>query len=105
MLTTNRYLLENGSDNTGDIPPHEGVSILPPVYIHPEAEVTSSVIGPNVSIGAGCKVSASVLSNVIMDEGTEIDHLVINNSLLGKNVKVSGHASQLSLGDRTQVDL
>lgn len=105
MLTTNRYLLENGSDNTGDIRPHEGVSILPPVYIHPEAEVTSSVIGPNVSIGAGCRVNASVLSNVIMDEGTEIDHLVIDNSLLGKNVKVSGHASQLSLGDRTQVEL
>jgi glucose-1-phosphate thymidylyltransferase len=105
MLTTNRYLLENGNDNTDDIPPREGVSILPPVYIHPEAEITSSVIGPNVSIGPGCKVNACVLSNVIMDEGTEVDHLVIDNSLLGKNVRVRGHASQLSLGDHVQVDL
>ena len=105
MLATNRYLLENGSDNTGDIPPHEGVSILPPVYIHPEAEITSSVIGPNVSIGVGCKISASILSNVIIDDGTEVDHLVIDNSLLGKEVRVSGRATRLNLGDRTRVEL
>jgi glucose-1-phosphate thymidylyltransferase len=105
MLSTNRYLLDNGNDNTSDIPLHEDVLIVPPVYIHPEAEISSSVIGPNVSIGAGCKISACILSNVIMDEGAEIDHLVIDNSLLGKKVRVHGRASQLSLGDQTQVDL
>ena len=105
LLSTNRYILENGRDNTSDITLQPGVSILPPVYIHPDAVVSSSVIGPNASIGAGCKINASVLSNIIVDEGTEIDHLVLENSLLGKNVRVSGRVSQLSLGDQTNVDL
>jgi len=105
MLSTNRYLLENGNDNSDDFQPREGVSILPPVYIHPEAQITSSVIGPNVSIGAGCRIDACVLSNAIVDDETTVDHLVIDSSLLGKNVRVSGKASQLNLGDRAQVDL
>jgi glucose-1-phosphate thymidylyltransferase len=67
--------------------------------------VSSSVIGPNVSVGAGCKIHSSVLSNVIMDAETEIENMVIDNSLLGKNVRLKARVAQMSLGDETQVEL
>jgi glucose-1-phosphate thymidylyltransferase len=105
LLSTNRYLLENGRDNTADISLGTDVSILPPVFIHPDAQVASSVIGPNASIGAGCKIKSSVLSNVIVDTDTVIENMVIDNSLLGKNVELSGKATHINMGDHTKADL
>ena len=105
LLSTNRFLLENGRDNSNDLSLEKDVAIIPPVYVHPDAQVSSSVIGPNVSIGAGCKIISSVLSNVIVDAETEIENLVIDNSLLGKNVRLKGLAAQMSLGDQTQANV
>jgi glucose-1-phosphate thymidylyltransferase len=105
LLRTNRYLLENGRDNSDDYLAKNDFVIIPPVYIHPDAEVSSSVIGPNASIGAGCKIRSSVLSNVILDAETEIENMVIDSSLLGKNVSVKAKKAQMSLGDQTQVEL
>ena len=105
LLTTNRFLLDNGRDNSTDYSARNDIAIIPPVYIHPDALVSSSVIGPNVSVGAGCKIHSSVLSNVIMDAETEIENMVIDNSLLGKNVRLKARVAQMSLGDETQVEL
>ncbi len=105
LLSTNRFLLENGRDNSNDLSLTKDFAVIPPVYIHPDAQVTSSVIGPNVSIAAGCKINCSVLSNVIMDSETEIENMVIDNSLLGKNVHVKARAAQMSLGDQTLADV
>jgi glucose-1-phosphate thymidylyltransferase len=105
LLSTNRFLLEGGRDNSNDLPMEKDFAVIPPVYIHPDAQVTSSVIGPNVSIGAGCRINCSVLSNVIVDAETEIENMVIDNSLLGKNVRVKARAAQMSLGDQSQADV
>jgi glucose-1-phosphate thymidylyltransferase len=105
LLSTNRFLLESGRDNSNDLSMKKDIAVIPPVYIHPDAQVSSSVIGPNVSIGAGCRINCSVLSNVIVDAETEIENMVIDNSLLGKNVRVKARAAQMSLGDQTQADV
>jgi len=105
LLSTNRFLLESGRDNSDDLSMKKDIAIIPPVYVHPDAQVSSSVIGPNVSIGAGCRIISSVLSNVIVDAETEIENLVIDNSLLGKNVCLKGRAAHMSLGDQTRADV
>ena len=56
MLSTNRYLLEHGHDNSEKAAQRIGVHVIPPVFIHPEAEVESSVIGPHTTVEAGCKI-------------------------------------------------
>jgi glucose-1-phosphate thymidylyltransferase len=105
LLNTNRYILENGQDNSADFSYGTSVAILPPVYIHPDADVSASVIGPNVSIGAGCKIKTSVLSNVIVDSDTLIENMVLDNSLIGKSVALTGKGSQVILGDQAQVEM
>ncbi|RMF50533.1 MAG: nucleotidyltransferase, partial [Anaerolineae bacterium] len=100
MLETNAYLLEHGRDNSATaIRP--GVAIIPPVYIHPAAQVRSSVIGPFVSIGAGCDVQNAVLRNSIVEAGTILQDVVLTDSLIGQNAHVAGRASALILGDNT----
>ena len=54
LLETNRYLLENGRDNSAQaIENLPGVAIIPPVFISPKAKVTASVIGPVCFRGRG----------------------------------------------------
>ncbi|MBN2257675.1 MAG: hypothetical protein JW704_07610 [Anaerolineaceae bacterium] len=105
MLATNHHLLENGNDNSGDIPKRKDVAIIPPVFLHPEAIVANSVIGPNTSISANCKIRNCVISNAILGDETEINNLVIDDAILGCNARVSANPMRLILGDQNEVDL
>jgi glucose-1-phosphate thymidylyltransferase len=99
VLETNRYLLEHGSATSGlNLP---GVAIIPPVFIHPSAQVTQTVIGPHVSIGADCKLNNVVIRNSILDAGSQVENMIIEGSLMGRQVQVTGKTSILNLGDNT----
>lgn len=103
LLDTNRYLLDHGYDNSSAAAARPGVCIRPPVYIHPEAQVEQAVIGPYVSIAKNCTVQESVLSNSIIDEGTQVRAAVLQDTLLGRNVQVQGRPASLNLGDNSWV--
>ncbi len=104
MLETNAYLLEHGHENSAAaIRP--GVTLVPPVYVHPSAQVRASVIGPFVSIGAACVVENTVLRNSIVEPGTVLQNLVLQDSLIGKNVRITGRPGALIVGDNTQQDV
>jgi glucose-1-phosphate thymidylyltransferase len=100
LLETNRYLLEHGRDNSLEAAKaHPGAAIIPPVYIHPSATVESSVIGPYVSLGEECKLCQVVVQNSIIDEGAHVSQMVLDRSLLGRDVQVQGQTARLNLGD------
>ena len=101
LLETNRYMLDHGHHNSAEAA-SDGVKIIPPVFIHESAKIESAVIGPHVSIGAGCEVSRAVISNSIIDEGSEIRNIVIEDSLLGRSVTLQGQALRLNLGDQSE---
>jgi glucose-1-phosphate thymidylyltransferase len=100
LLETNRYLLDHGRDNTAQAL-RPGVTIVPPVFIHPSAKVEASVIGPHVSIGAGCTLTRAIVSNTIIDEGSEIKDIAVEESLLGRQVSLTGQPLHLNLGDQS----
>ncbi len=100
LLETNRYLLEHGHDNSAEAAlAHPGAAIIPPVYIHPSAIIESSVIGPFVSLGEDCRLQQVVVQNSIIDEGAHVTQMVLDRSLLGRDVQVQGQTSRLNLGD------
>jgi glucose-1-phosphate thymidylyltransferase len=100
VLETNRYLLEHGQDNSTETAARfPNALIRPPVFVHPSAVLEGAVIGPHAAIGANCTLRQCVISNSILDDGTKVENLVLEGSLLGKRVGASGHASQLNLGD------
>ncbi len=100
LLETNRYLLDHGRDNTAQAQ-RPGVTIVPPVFIHETAHIEASVIGPHVSIGPGCELHRAIVRDSIIDEGSEIQDIAIESSLLGRHVSLAGQPLRLNLGDQS----
>jgi len=105
MLSTNRYLLEHGHDNSEKAAQRIGVHVIPPVFIHPEAEVESSVIGPHTTVDAGCKVVSSVVHNSIIEKGSQVVDVLLNGSLIGQNTIVKGGSISINVGDNTEIEI
>lgn len=104
VLVTNRYLLANGCANTGELHGQNAI-IIPPVHVHPTACLENSVIGPNVTIAANCKVTFSVIRDSVLDDHATVRNAVLDNSLVGKNAKVEGRAHAVNIGDTSSVSL
>ena len=107
-LDTNAILLERGAANKTKNEKGEGVEIIAPSFIHPTAQITNSVIGPNASIGANCKIDSAVISDSIIEEGTQVLRTALKRSLIGRNCRVEGQsnkeeASSLNIGDNSSV--
>lgn len=101
ILATNHYLLEHGRDNSRDVPCHPETVVIPPVYIHPDAVVEASIIGPYVSLGTGCHIQGAIIRNSILEEGASVANILLEGSLLGRNVVVKGQSMHLNLGDQS----
>jgi len=104
-LDTNKYMLDHGRDNSLDSAKRAGVTIVPPVFIHPSAKVEGSVIGPHVSISAECEVCGCVLRNSILDEGSAVSDSVLDGSFIGRNARVDGHPKTVNIGDNSSIQL
>ncbi len=105
VLETNRYLLEHGHDNAEAYADDQDFIVIPPVFIHPEAQVEASVIGPHVSIGAGCRIRHCVLDDAIVEQGSALLGVSLTHSIIGENVQVEGGARRLNVGDNSTVKL
>lgn len=101
LLETNRYLLENGRGNSNEECLHSGVVVIPPVYIHPQAQLYRCVVGPNVSIGADCRLEDTLISNSILADGVEINKMILSDSLIGEQTHLRGQVTQINLGDHS----
>lgn len=101
LLDTNRYLLDHNRDNTDRIGEYDHTIIIPPVHIHPSARVSTSLIGPHVSLGEGTVVQGSILKDSIIGEGSHIVNSMLETSIVGQNVTVSGQTGKLNLGDNS----
>lgn len=105
LLETNRYLLDNGKDNSAKYRSRGDLVINPPVFIHPEADVTSAIIGPYVSMGAGCKVDNSIIRDSILEDEAMVSGAILENSLVGRKACITRRPGVLNLGDQTEVTL
>lgn len=104
LLETNQYLLDHGRDNSEEAG-REGVQINPPVFIHPSAEIIDSVIGPHAAIGAECTIRRAAVRNSIVEERTQIEAVVLTDSLIGRSARVIGREQSLTLniGDSSEI--
>jgi glucose-1-phosphate thymidylyltransferase len=105
LLETNRYLLEKGSGNSSKVADRDGVVVIPPVFIHPTAEVVHSIVGPHVSLGAGCRVERSILSNSILEDEAQVQDVILESSMVGRRAHIQRRAGVINAGDETVVIL
>jgi glucose-1-phosphate thymidylyltransferase len=109
-LETNRYLLEHGKANKTKNEEQKGVKIVPPVFIHPSAEISNSVIGPYASIGADCKITAARVEDSILEAGGTVEAAALKGSFIGRQAMVQGRSADdpplmLNIGDNSSVNL
>jgi glucose-1-phosphate thymidylyltransferase len=105
LLETNRYLLCKNLANSDEAARREGVVVIPPVFIHPTAEVSESIIGPNVSLGAGCQVVHSIIQDSILEDEAQASGVILENSLIGRKAQIQRRSGVINAGDHTSVML
>lgn len=105
LLETNRYLLAHGRDNSAEAALRPDVVIFSPVFIHPTAQVIGSIVGPNVSLGAGCQVENSIIRDSILEDEAQTSQVIMEKSLVGRRAHLSRRAGMINAGDNTEVTL
>ncbi len=99
VMDMNRHLMDHGHNNSHFWANHQDCKIIPPVNIHPTAQISSSTIGPHVSLGEDAIVRGSVLKESIVGQGTKIIDSQLISSLIGDNANISSISGKLYLGD------
>jgi glucose-1-phosphate thymidylyltransferase len=107
ILETNARLLSVGyaSEDALERGYGEGFTVVPPVYIHPEARIGAAVIGPYASIDAGVTIENAVVRNSIVDSGATINDCILDGALVGERAKITGRGTALFVGDNSVVEL
>jgi len=101
VLATNRHLLSHD----GYYKPRAGTVIIPPVFIHDRARVQSSVIGPNVSVGADADIHGSIIWDSIINRHVVVKHSLLEGSILGENSVVRESPRKLNLGGFSELEM
>ncbi len=102
LLDTNRYLLDHGH-STDQHP--VGSVIIPPVHIAPSVVIERSVVGPHVSIADGAVLRDSIVRDTIINQGAQIESVIMARSLIGDNAYVDGISHELNVGDSSDIRL
>ena len=90
--------------NESHAEPIDGAVILPPVCIHPSAQIKHAIIGPYVSISEDAVIENSILRDCIIGERAHIENRVIAESLVGKDARVVGTFQKMNVGDSSEIE-
>ncbi len=102
LLETNRYLLKERHHNHGKL---ENSVLIEPVHIGTGAVVRNCVLGPNVSVAAGCNLEQCVISDSIVNSDSVIKNVVLDSSIIGDEVTIRGAARKMSVGDHSNLEM
>lgn len=110
LIDGNRFLL---SELKLKDPLHEAMmgtgnikdsKIIPPVFIGKDANISNSVIGPNVSIGDDLVIEKCILSESVIGDGVFLKKIISSNSIIGDySVLEDLIKNKITIGDSTYI--
>ena len=77
----------------------ENSNIIEPCFIGANVVLKNATIGPNVSLGNGCKVENATLKNSLVQNLTHIKNATLDNAMIGSHVIYNGNFTSISIGD------
>lgn len=77
--------------------------IIEPCYIGTNVVLENAVVGPHVSIGNNTRVVNSVVKNTIIQNNSTINNVVVKDSMIGSHATFEKEASDISIGDYTNL--
>ena len=87
-----------------DVSKYPGSTIVPPVYIGENVEISNSTIGPNASIAAGAKVTGSAIRNSIVLNRATVKDSELENATIGFDTQVTNLRGSAHIGDHSVID-
>lgn len=105
ILDTNAYLLQESREPYQEGAPPSSNVFIEPVYVHKSAQIHSSILGPNVAVGANCIVEHSVLQNTIVDDNSKIKNSIFINSLIGEGCLIRSTGLSQIISDQDKFEL
>lgn len=104
LLETNATFLDRDGFATDDPPPFDNSIIIHPVHIGPDCDLSNSIVGPYVTLGANTKLEHAIVSNSIIGDYATIHDIVLRNSVVGNDASIGGLRQSLNIGDNTEID-
>lgn len=101
LIQTNRAMLDRGRTRVPESIVNS--TIVEPVYVETGVTIRNSIVGPNVSIGAGTSIDGSTLSDSIIETHADIKASTLTNSLVGNHAIVEGVSGEISVGDHSEI--
>lgn len=99
VLATNRHLLKKHHSAR-----HLGTSItIPPVYIDESAKVTTSIVGPYVSVAAHAEIRRAIVRDSIVGANARVSDTLLYKSLIGAGASVKGTFRRMITGDSSEI--
>jgi glucose-1-phosphate thymidylyltransferase len=99
LLATNHHLLTK----TSHYGPRSGSIFVPPVFVADSAEITDSIVGPDVSIDEEACIQSSIVRNSIVSRKATVRNVVLSGSIIGVSAVVDGPITRLNVGDSSEV--
>jgi glucose-1-phosphate thymidylyltransferase len=102
LLETNRYLLRGRHHVHGQV--FDSV-LIEPVHIDLGATVRGCILGPNVSVAAGCLIEESIIKDAILNADSQVRAMVLQGSILGDSVSLLGSPRRMNIGDHSHIEM
>jgi glucose-1-phosphate thymidylyltransferase len=96
-INTNAVLLSNKSRHK-EFP---GSIIIEPVWIEDGVTIEQSVIGPNVSIAKGARITHSFVADSIINANAVVKNAHLEKSIIGDHANVSRERKRISIGSHS----
>ncbi len=98
------FLLAEGEKLQDDSVQLVNSQVIEPCFIGPGVVIKNSTIGPHVSIGENTNVSDSNVKNSIIQTNSAIKNAILEEAMIGNNVRYDGKFTKVSLGDYTVME-
>lgn len=104
LLETNAIFLNRPGFATDDPPPYDNSIIIHPVHIGQDCDISNSIVGPHVTVGANTRLEHAIVSDSIIGDYARIHDIVLRDSVVGNDASIGGLRQSLNIGDNTEID-
>lgn len=102
ILQTNAYLLKDQHHVHAEA---RNCVFIEPVHIGQGVTVKNSIIGPNVSIAAGCVIEQSIIRDSIINVNSSVQNMILIDTILGDAVQLVGSPRKMNIGDHSLIEM
>jgi glucose-1-phosphate thymidylyltransferase len=77
----------------------ENATIIEPCFIGENVVLINATVGPNVSLGHGCRVENATIKNSLIQNESKIKNCNLDNAMIGSHASFDGNFTSISIGD------